>query len=179
MAEILEEQEEQEVNKKERKGVLPILFKILKYLVLFLALTLFIIVISIITVRALQSQSRIQNAQNRVSLDIQQSVPEDLDWYSTLGEIRGNLLDEGRKTFIVDLYIGYTPGDQGSLQELVRRNVQIKERISLYFSSHYYNEVQGARNLIKMKNELREIINRMLNNKIREIAFNTFQVIEF
>lgn len=180
MAEPIEEEDgrEEEGNKKRRK-ILPIILNVLKYLLLILALSLFVIVITVITVRALQSQNKIQNSQSRLSIDIQQSVPEDLDWYSTLGEVRGNLLDENPIAFIVDLYIGYSPGNQAALLELTRRNVQIKERISLYFSSQYESDVQGARNLIRMKNELREIINRMMNNKIREVAFNNLQIIPF
>lgn len=181
MAEPIEAEDEmQEGNdNKPKRNILPIILNILKYLLLILVLAVFVIVVSVITVRALQSQNKIQNSQSRLSIDIQQSVPEDLDWYSTLGEIRGNLLDETPVSFIVDIYIGYSPGDQAALLELTRRNVQIKERIALYFSSQYESDVQGARNLIRMKNELREIINRMMNNKIREVAFNSLQVIPF
>lgn len=179
MAETLDEEEVEGKTKRGGKSFLSVLLKILKYMVFIIVLTMFIIVVSVITIRVLQSQNNIQNSQNRLSLDIQQSVPEDLDWYSTLGEIRGNLLDENIVSFVVSIYIGYLPGDQGVLQELIRRNVQIKERLTLYFTTQYQSDIQGARNLIRMKNELREIINRMMNNKIREVAFDNLQIIPF
>lgn len=181
MAELAVDKEEdvQEEEGKLKKNILPLILKIVKYVLFFTVLALFVVVVSIITIRAVQGQSRIQNSPGQLTIDVQQGVPEDLDWYSTLGSVRGNLLDENPISYVVDLYLGYVPGDQAALLELTRRNVQIKERITLYFSSQYESDVQGARNIIKMKNELREIINRMMNNKIREVAFNNIQVIPF
>lgn len=179
MAEPIEKEEEQEGEQKSKRNILPLILKILKYVLFFVVLALFVVVVSVITIRSIQGQSKIQNSPEQLTIDVQQGVPEDLDWYSTLGEVRGNLLDESPVSYVVDIYIGYVPGDQAVLLEITRRNVQIKERVSLYFSSQYESDVQGARNIIKMKNELREIINRMMNNKIREVAFNNIQMIPF
>ncbi len=170
-------QEDQDVEK--RGGFLPLLFTILKYIAFLVLLAVFVVIISVLTVRTLQKQSSLTNTAGPIALNTQQTVPEDLDWFTALEEIRGNTRDEKRRTFIVDIHIGYTPQDQIVVQELTRRRVQIRERVSLYFSSHYAEDLEGAQNFIRIKNELREIINRAMNNKIREVAFNSFQVIIF
>lgn len=175
----IEEDDKSSENNKRRGGFLPFLFTVLKYFLFLVLIGLFVVAVSVITVRTLQKQSSITNTAGPIALNTQQTVPEDLDWFTQVGEIRGNLQDEARKTFIVDVYIGYKPTDQATLQELTRRRVQIRERVTLYFSSQYSQDLEGAQNFIRVKNELREIVNRTMNNKIREIAFNSFQIIAF
>ena len=162
------------------KHVLGIIIRILRYVLFVVILAVFVVIVSVITVRTLQRSTSIRNTQQSSNIEIGGAVPDELDWYPSLGEIRGNLADSDNSfVFVVDAYIGYTPGNQALLQELIRRNVQIKERVTLYFSSQYQSDVLGSKNYIRMKNELREIINRIMTNKIREVAFNNLQVIPF
>ncbi len=175
----IEEDSQNEQKSQKRGGFLPLLFIVLKYVVVLFLLGMFVVIISVITVRTLQKQMSLANTAGPIALNTQHTIPEDLDWFTTLGEIRGNTKDKKRRTFIVDVYIGYTPQDQIVLQETIRRRVQIRERISLYFSDHYAEDLEGAQNFIRIKNELREIINTIMNNKIREVAFNSYQVIVF
>lgn len=175
----IEEDVQDEQKTEKRGGFLPLFFTILRYIAYLLVLSVFVVIISVLTVRTLQKQSSLTNTAGPIAINTQRTIPEDLDWFTTLGEIRGSTKDKKRRTFIVDAHIGYIPQDQMVLQEITRRRVQIRERISLYFSEHYAEDLEGAQNFIRIKNELREIINRIMNNKIREVAFNSFQVIIF
>ncbi len=170
--------EEDEKNKK--GGVYKFILIVLRYLLILLILSIFIVTITVLTVRTLQDQYRITNNATSFNMDLTQNIPEELAWFQQLGEIRGNLRDNvNKKVFITDIFLGYPIDDQLAAQELLRKNVQIRERVTLYFSSRYSNEVEGNTNFVKMKIELKELINRILNNKIREVAFNNFQIVSF
>jgi flagellar FliL protein len=85
-----------------------------------------------------------------------------------------------RKTFIVSVHIGYDPQNaEATLQELLRREVQITEAIAEYFSSRTVEELEGIENRQRAKQELREEINRIMSNDIREVAFARYEFIEF
>lgn len=171
--------ENQDENKKNRSFYRYLLI-VLRYILFLVILSIFIITITILTVRSLQDQYSITNNASSFVMDIEQNIPEELAWFQQLGEVRGNLRDSiVKKVFIADIYLGFSLEDQFVQQELQRKSVQIKERVNLYFTSRYSSDLEGNRNFIKMKIELRELINRILNNKIREVAFNDFQIVSF
>ena len=170
----------EENNKQKKDGIYKYILIILRYLLILLLLSIFIITITILTVRTLQDQYRITNNATSFNMDLTQNIPEALAWFQQLGEIRGNLRDTiKRKVFIAEIFLGHAIDDVLVVQELIRKNVQIRERVSLYFSSRYSSEVEGNQNFVKMKIELKEMINRILNNKINEVAFNNFQIVSF
>ncbi len=172
------DQGEKEDDKK-NKGY-KYLFLILRYVLFLVVLSIFVITITFLTVNFLQDQYRITNSASSLVLNTQQNVPEELAWFQQIGELRGNLRDTTlRKVFIADIFLGYPLDDQLTIQELTRKSVQIRERISLYFSSRYSVDLEGNTNFVRMKIEIKDLVNRILNNKIREVAFNSFQIVSF
>ncbi len=171
--------EGENTKKKRGNNFFTLVRKALLYLLYLVLLGVFVVAVSTITVNTLQRQYQITNASGPVIADTQLNITEDLDFFTQVGEIRGSLLDDERKTYIVEIYLGYKPGDQLTLQELTRKRVQIRERVLFYFNSSYAVDLEDTRNEIRIKNELREIINRMLNNKINEVTIYNLQVIDF
>ena len=102
-----------------------------------------------------------------------------LSWFSQIGEIRGVTADEVRRTFLVSVHIGYEPESEATQQELISREVQITEAIAVYFSGKTVAELQGNENRQRAKQELREEINRIMTNDVRDVAFGRYEFLEF
>ncbi len=171
----LEEGAPQSTKRGQRSGLI---LSILKWMVIFIAATAFIVGVVLITMYIMGSGQNVARNLPVVS-EIDEGIPDVLDWYELLGEIRGSTTDEPRKSYIIEPYIGYEQGAEIVLQEIISRAPQIKERIRLYFTSSSASELEGIDNQIRIKNELREQINRIMRNKIREVAFNQYQVLDF
>ena len=97
---------------------------------------------------------------------------ERLDFFSGIRLISGETSDES--FFIVTPLIGYRPDDDVTLQELIQRAPQIKERIEIYFSSRSVEELQDADDRARVKRDLIEEINQMMENDIRDVVFDDY-----
>ena len=97
---------------------------------------------------------------------------ERLDFFRRIGRISGETSDES--FFIVTPLIGYRPDDDVTLQELIQRAPQIKERIEIYFSSRSVEELQDADDRARVKRDLIEEINQMMENDIRDVVFDNY-----
>ncbi|MFW6338442.1 MAG: flagellar basal body-associated FliL family protein [Alkalispirochaetaceae bacterium] len=173
--------EEQPQAGKKRIGFLPaVVIDILKWAAIIVGAIIFIVVVVVITVRTLDRREGGQLADVPRVSEYQDSVPPELAWFSQLEEVRGQTRDEPSMTFIVEPWIGYEPdGGEATLQELIAREIQIKETIAIYFGSHHARELEGPDNRQRVKRELREQINRMMRNDIREVAFDSYQILDF
>ncbi len=165
--------------KQARGNFSGIFIDILKWAVIILAAIVFIVSVVIVTLQILRSNDALGASNLPDVVVFQDNIPDELDWYTQLGDIRGSTIDEPRKTFIISPVIGYTVESNAVLQELIRRSPQIKERIRIYFASRSAVELEGAENYIRIKNELREQVNRIMRQKIREVVFDTFQILDF
>ena len=96
---------------------------------------------------------------------------ERLDFFRGIDRITAETSDES--FFIVTPLIGYRPDDDVMLQELIQRAPQIKERIE-YFSSRSVEELQDADDRARVKRDLIEEINQMMENNIRDVVFDDY-----
>ncbi|TVR68335.1 MAG: hypothetical protein EA427_10490 [Spirochaetaceae bacterium] len=171
--------EEQPTTGKKRIGFLPaIVIDILKWSAIVIGAIIFIVVTVIITVRIMGGG---QTEATRLPLqsEYERAGAEMLDWFSQIGDVRGTTNDEPRRTFIVTPHIGYLPGDDATLQEMIRREIQIREAIAIYFSSRSVRELEGVENRERVKRELREQVNRIMTSRVRDVAFSRYEFIEF
>ena len=97
---------------------------------------------------------------------------ERLDFFRRIGLISGRTSDES--FFMVDPLIGYRSDDDVTLQELIQRAPQIKERIEIYFSSRSLDEFQDADDRARVKRDLIQEINQMMENDIRDVVFDDY-----
>lgn len=172
--------DEQQQAGKKKIGFLPaVVIDILKWAAIIVGAIIFIVVVVVITVRMLDRGEGGELANVPRVSEYQDEVPPELAWFSQIGEVRGQTRDEPSMTFIVAPWVGYEPESEATLQELIAREIQVKEAIAIYFSSHYADELEGPENRERVKRDLREEINRMMRNPIREVAFDTYQILDF
>lgn len=172
--------EEQPKAGKKRIGFLPaVVIDILKWTAVIIGAIIFIVVVVIITVRMMNRGT--SSTPTRLPLQSEYSTEgaELLDWFGQIGDIRGTTADRVRTTYIVEPHIGYTPESDAVLQELIRRQVQIKEAVAIYFSSRTLDQLDGVENRQRVKREVRELLNRIMNNDVQEVAFARYEFIEF
>ena len=156
-----------------------IIVQILKWLGIILGVVIFVVTIVIITLnivdrRSGTSQTRIPNVEEY------SAQPPILEWYSNINEIRGSTADETRRTFIVEPHIGYDLEDRLVQTELIARTIQVREIIAFYFSSQVATQLEGVENRQRVKADLTREINRIMRSgKIRDVAFDRYQIVEF
>lgn len=173
-------EEQQSTAGKKKIGFLPaIVIDILKWSAIVIGAIIFIVVTVIITVRIMGQGTQATATRLPLESEYESDSQELLDWYSELGEIRGRTNDDVPRTFIVAPHIGYLPGDEGVLPELIQRSVQIKEMISMELAARSINELEGNENRARIKRRLLEQINSMMIEDVRDIAFDRYEFIEF
>ena len=164
-----------------RIGFIPgIVIQILKWTGIILGAIIFVVTVVVVTLHFMgdgfASQSRIP-AESEAYAD-RRPV---LDWYSNVGELRGQTADEARHTFIIHAHIGYDQENRAVQNELIARNIQIREEILLYFSSKRAAELEGVENRNRIKQDLITRINNniMRSGRIRDVAFDSFKIVDF
>lgn len=167
---------------KKKIGFLPaIVIDILKWTAIVVGAIIFIVVTVIITVNQINQGNQATATRLPLQSEYEDTEAPMLEWFSQIGEIRGVTADEQRRTFIVEVHIGYSPDDSPELtmQELISREVQLTEAIAIYFSDKTIDELQGNNNRNRVKRELLENINRIMSNDVRDVAFGRYEFLEF
>ena len=173
-------EEQQPKAGKKRIGFLPaVVIDILKWTAIIVGAIIFIVVVVVLTVRFMNRGAEATPTRLPLQSEYSTGGAELLDWFGQIGDIRGSTADRVRTTFIVEPHIGYTPESDAVLQELLRRQIQIKEAIAVYFSSHTLDELDGVENRQRVKREVRELLNRIMINDVQEVAFARYEFIEF
>ena len=159
--------------------VAGILLQSLKWLLIIFFGVILVVTIVVITVNRLDSRAGLLGERVRLSEQFTAEVPI-LEWYSGIEEIRGSTADGINRTFIVVPHIGYDQQDRAVQTELGARVIQVREIISFYFSSRTVEELRGVENRQRVKSDLAAQINRIMKSgKIRDVAFDTYQLLEF
>lgn len=173
------EGQQQQAGKK-RIGFLPaIVIDILKWSAIVIGAIIFVVVVVVITVNTLDRGTRATVTRVPLSSEMAAEQAPELEWFRTIDEIRGTTQDERRFTFIVEPAIGYAVDDEAAAQELLRREVQLREVIDVYFSSRSHAELEGVENRERVKAELLTEINRIMIDDVREVVFERYEFIEF
>lgn len=173
------EGQQQQAGKK-RIGFLPaIVIDILKWSAIVIGAIIFVVVVVVITVNTLDRGSRATITRVPLSSEIADQQAPELEWFRTIEEIRGTTNDQRRYTFIVEPAIGYEVGDEAAAVELLRREVQLREAIDVYFSSRSQAELEGVENRERVKAEILVEINRIMAEDVQSVVFERYEFIEF
>jgi flagellar protein FliL len=159
-------------------GFIPgLAIQILKWTGIVLAAIIFVVTVVVITLNVMGDSF---GSQSRIPADSEAYADRrpELSWY-TIEEMRGSTAD--RSTFIIRPHIGYDPGAQAVLTELISRNIQIREEILVYFNSRNASELEGVEARNRIKNDLVTRLNNniMRTGRVRDVAFDVFTIIEF
>lgn len=183
--EIFDEEEaggedQQPTAGKKKIGFLPaIVIDILKWSAIVIGAIIFIVVTVVITVNTMNQGNQATTSRLPLQSEYSDGGAELLEWYSQIGDIRGVTANQIRTTYIINAHIGYEPESDATLSELIQRQIQIVEVMSMYFASRTTDELEGVENRQRVKRELREEINRIMTNDVRDVAFERYEFIEF
>lgn len=178
-------EEQQPTAGKKKIGFLPaIVIDILKWAAIVVGAIIFIVGVVVVTMRVMNRNEEPTGRYVPLDSEYVEVTRERLAWYSQIGDIRGQTADTPPYTFIVNAHIGFEEGDEATSQELIARQVQIKEQIAIYFSENTAAELNSVEGRMRAKERLRAQINGMMSSgrerqAIREVAFDRYEFIEF
>jgi flagellar basal body-associated protein FliL len=84
-----------------------------------------------------------------------------------------------RRTFVVEVQIGYDEGDDVTLNEILKRKVPMTDILLGWFSDQRAAYLLNNTNREEIRNKIKALLNRILTRDIREVRFTKFQVLDF
>lgn len=154
-------------------GLLPTL---LKYIALALGAIILIVTVVIITMNIMGSNKPSQ-AAIPVSEDYKE-IAEELEWYTSLGEIQTRTSDPIPASVVVNIFLGYKKEDKVTSTEITAQRIPIRDFMRNYFAAKTAEELT-PRNEEKIKIEIRNEINDTILNrgKIKKVSFDKLNVV--
>jgi len=169
-----------EVAPKKRAGGLKALLpNILKFAAIGLAAVIFIVTVSIITVRAVNKQGRAQSSAIDPTDPYTAKRPE-YAMYTLIGPVTTATKDfPVRSSVTVEMILGYTLNDNAAQTELTARQYELRDFVRRHFAEKYAADLKPE-NETRLKNEIKEILNtRFLDRaRIHIVLFNKLDVME-
>ena len=155
------------------KGAFPAL---LKWILIALAAVIFIITVVFIAVKVM-TKGGSSNTVVPISEEYT-TQREELEWYTSLEDIRTQTADPISASVSVKIALGYKKDDKQSSSEITARRIEIIDYLRRYFSSKTAEELKPEHeNEIKI--EIRDGINDNIlsNSKIRKVMFTAKDVV--
>lgn len=151
------------------------LMQILKWVAIILGSLLFIVTVVVITVNFMGVG---QQKTDRVaeSPEYETVVPV-LGWYTGIVELRGVTVDS--KTYVVKMLIGYDKADPTMEPAIGERRVQITDMLLTWFSKQDGSFLVNIANRDEIRETIKAEINHMLEKPIKDVRFESFQILDF
>ena len=160
-------------SKKGGGGLIP---KLLKFVAIGLGALVFIVTVVVITVNLLNSggkpaQAQIPQTESYIAVKPIYSA------YDGIGSITTRTKDATPYNVAVTPVLQYDLNDNSTQTELIARKVELQDFFRRFFSGKYMSELQPE-NEIKLKNEIKELINTQQLDKarVRNVLFTTFDL---
>ena len=104
---------------------------------------------------------------------------EILEWYTSLGLIEAKTNDSNPATVLVSIALGYKKDDKATLEEIKRREVELKAFLRRYFSGKKASELRDVNKEDALENEIKNGINDKIlsSSRIRDVVFQQKDVI--
>jgi flagellar FliL protein len=153
------------------------ILQILKWVAIVLGGIVFIVTVVFITVNLMgvgqQKTDRVEKSPEY------ETVVPILGWYSGVTELRGVTNDDPKRTFVVQIVIGYNNEDPTMDGEISERKIQITDMLLTWFSRQQGDYLINIENREEIRETIKAEINHMLEKPISDIRFTTFQVLEY
>ena len=151
------------------------LMQILKWVAIILGSVLFIVTVVVIVVNIMGVG---QQKTDRVaeSPEYETVVPV-LGWYTGIVELRGVTTDS--KTYVVKMLIGYDKADPNMEPAIAERRVQITDMLLTWFSKQDGSFLVSITNRDQIRETIKAEINHMLEKPVKDIRFESFQILDF
>jgi len=161
---------------KKKSGLAAILPTILKFTAIGIGAVIFIVTVSVITVRVTRTDGRAQTITEPGSPF--EAIMPALTWFD-LGTITTNTRDATQTTVTVSIFLGHDIGDTVTSGELFNRRIPLQAFARRYFASRFAEELRPE-NERRLRTEIRDQLNSVyLNNaRVRDVDFVRLDVME-
>jgi len=166
------------VGKSKRKGGLAALLPIiLRFAAIGIAAVIFIVTVSVITVRVMRSDGTPQTSTDPASPFV--GVPPVRQWFGEIGTIITQTSDSTPTTVTVVMLLGHDLGDTAASSELFSRQNELRDFTRRFFAGRTADELTPA-NEARLRREIMDILNtRYLSNaRVRDVIFTRLDVLE-
>ncbi len=160
------------VEKPKSKGGGKAILGLLKWIAVGLGAVIFIIVIVVVTVSLLNRQAKPMTTVP-TSEEYQRATPI---WatFTSIDQITTSTIDKEPWSVMIKLNLAYDAADKEIQNELTARKYQIQDALRNFFSAKKIEYLLPDRER-QLKEELREMLNRMLSKPaIKDVYFQTF-----
>lgn len=166
-----------EGGKGKPKFASAFILQILKWVAIVLGGIVFIVTVVFITVNLMgvgqQKTDRVEESPEY------ETVVPILGWFSGITELRGVTNDDPKRTFVVQIVIGYNKDDPTMDAEISERKIQITDMLLTWFSKARADFLIDINNRDEIRETIKAEINHMLEKPISDIRFTTFQILDF
>lgn len=155
------------------KGAFPAL---LKWILIALAAVIFIITVVVIAVK-IMTKGGSSNTVVPISEEYKTSR-EELEWYTSLDDIRTQTKDKIPSSVSVKIALGYKKDDKQASSEITARRIEVIDFLRRYFSGKTAEQLDPDHEE-EIKIEIRDGINDNIlsNSKIRSVMFTAKDVV--
>ncbi len=155
------------------KGAFPAL---LKWILIALAAVIFIITVVFIAVKLMT-----KNSSSNTAIPISEEYTtqrEELDWYTTLDQVRTQTADPISSSVSIQIALGYKKDDKQASSEITARRIEIIDFLRRYFSGKTAEQLDPDHEE-EIKIEIRDGINDNIlsSSKIRSVMFTAKDVV--
>ena len=166
-------------KKKKGKGLGALLPTILKFAAIGIGALIFIVTISVVTYNIMNSGGKTQTTVVDPSSPYIGTRPI-YSYYTEIGSVTTRTSDATNYTVTVELNLGYDQNDTAASSELSNRRFQLREFVRLYFAGKTAEQLQGTDKELRLKQEIREMLNtRYLDTaRIRDVNIARLDVVE-
>jgi len=162
---------------KKKGGLGGLLPTILKFAAIGLGALIFIVTVSVITVKMMKTDGKSQTTADMPSPYVGKRPSYTI--YTGIGPVTTKTRDAVNYSVTVTMNIGYDQDDTASSSELSTRQYELRDFVRSYFSGKYAEELLPE-NEARLKNDIKETLNtRFLDTaKVRIILFDKLDVME-
>lgn len=154
-----------------------LILQILKWVLIIIGFLVLTVTTVVVTIK-IMGVGEEKNTRVEESPEYQSVVPV-LSWYGQIGELRGSTKDDERKTFIVEVQIGYPDQDPATQNELITKQIQIKDMLLTWFSRQSAAYLRNIDKREEIRETIKAEINFMLSLPVSDIRFTSYQILDF
>lgn len=164
--------EEATVKTAKKSSILPI---ILKWVAIVLAVGIFVVAITLITVTIRDKKGK--GYTDYPTSPEYRDTSEILTYYTNIDEVSTNLAGQPPATVQVKVNLGYSQNDKNTPGEIAARSVEIQDFLLFYFKGKTYDELVDNAETVKI--EIRNLINDniLTKGKIKRVMIDKYNLL--
>ncbi|MBN2532481.1 MAG: flagellar basal body-associated FliL family protein [Spirochaetales bacterium] len=164
----------EEIATGKREGFFKTFLKqALKYIIIFVAIVILVVTVSIITYRLLMGGRMPESPHSQSPAYVDPHTK--YQFFNSLRLIRGATADDPPRTFSAEISLGYQMGRTRVQSELIERKDRIENLIFLFLGQKKASELT-SRDAEELQGQIKNKINSIMVEKIDLVLFKELQV---